>query len=231
MQSPLVSEALLREEARLKFLRRDLLFVHVGKCGGSTVRQALRESPILERDFRRLRRYHFEAPPLERTAKYLFVTRDPIERAISAFNYRYYHVVMNGREVGRFAGEHEVLLKYGNLNSLAENLFVSGSISAEVVDDFNHIHHLGDESLSFYLKSLLPGIKESQVVGVLRTEKLDLDIMETLGVAVERKRVTSNKVAPEMKYLSPLALSNLRQLLVDDYYYFEKLEKLRADAR
>lgn len=40
-----------------------LIFVHVGKCGGTSLRHAVKQSPVIAREFSRLRIVHLRKPP------------------------------------------------------------------------------------------------------------------------------------------------------------------------
>lgn len=197
--------------------------VHVGKCGGSTLREALRQSELIKRRYKRVRRYHLSEPKFIRSADYVFVVRNPVARALSAFNYRYFHVVATEGERNRFDGEFEVLSKYGDLNTIAEALYSNGTLNSDAVRDFSRIHHLGDENFSFYLEPVLESVSSKRIFAVFVTDYLDADIPSLLDVKPFRKRVTRHNVPDRMLQLSDSARKNLREYFSADYRVLAKL--------
>ena len=71
----------------------NLIYIHIGKCGGSSLGQAINESEIIKKRFKKITTIHLSKPPILKKARYLIVIRDPIERSLSAFNWRYKNVV------------------------------------------------------------------------------------------------------------------------------------------
>lgn len=65
-----------------------LIYVHVGKCGGASVLSALQQSDLVAQFFTSLTKVHLRKPPIHRRSQYLLVVRNPIARAVSAFNWR-----------------------------------------------------------------------------------------------------------------------------------------------
>lgn len=197
--------------------------VHIGKCAGSSVRMSLRASRRVKNLYVSVDRYHFEKPPYSEAFDYIVVVRNPIARAISAFNYRAYHVIQTGSERDRFEGEYESLARYGTLNRLAEDLYVQGELNEEAVSAWSSIHHLGDESFQYYLDGLLERVRPEQIFGILPVEDLERYVRCALGVKVVKKRVTANKVPDDMKELSLVARANLRRYLDSEFSVLEKL--------
>lgn len=203
--------------------RKKLVMVHIGKCGGSSVRAATRISPVVQERYRAVERYHFSPPRYRRRNDYLFTVRNPISRAISAFNYRFYHLVANQNESPKHPRETEVLLKYGSMAALAEGLYREGQLDHQVENDFLQIHHLGDESFSFYLKPLVGKLRRDQVFGVFAPEFLAEELPRALAVEPPRKRMTAQKLPPEMRQMSKAGELNLRSYLAEDFVLLEKL--------
>lgn len=153
----------------------------------------------------------------------MFVVRNPIQRALSAFNWRNTLVVETGHQRDRFPGEFEILRKYGTLNNLAERLYTDGGENRDVISAFRSIHHL-KESISFYLDSLLEHLTPRHVFAVLTTEFLDEEIPSILKVddyeSVHRHRQTRST---EQLQLSELATKNLARVLTPDYNAIRRL--------
>lgn len=194
-----------------------LIYVHIGKCGGSSLGRAISRSQVLKREFSAVAKFHVKKPPIMKNAKYLIVVRNPIDRAVSAFNWRYRLVVDEEKQKSRFDNEWNILTKYGSLNSLSQALYVGGHLDPEVARDFNSIHHLR-ENITFYLDDLLRSIGPDQVYGVLATETLNQDIVKILGVnSVARVHDNSRSVDPRRQILTDSAIENLRRFLQSDY--------------
>lgn len=197
------------------------ILIHVGKCGGSTCREAILRSQIVIDKV-----VHIRQPPIDLYAKYFFIIRNPISRAISAFNWRLHLVQSDAQQRNRFAGEFDILLHYSNMNALSEALyFDDGTDNSLAQGNFRSIHHLG-ESISFYLEELLGNITPDQIGGVIRQETLDEDLLRIFNVANSSQRKKhSNKIPPEMLLLSKTSISHLHRFLKKDFECLDLLEK------
>lgn len=65
-----------------------LVYIHIGKCGGVTLSQAIDSSEILNKKFKKITKVHVFKPPILRKASYMILVRNPISRVLSAFNWR-----------------------------------------------------------------------------------------------------------------------------------------------
>ena len=205
----------------------ELIYIHIGKCGGSSLWQAINESKLIKKKFSRVHKIHMGKPPVLNHARYLIVIRNPISRAISAFNWRYKLVVDDEVQRNRFAGEWEILNKYQTLNQMAESLYTNGRLNPEVADEFETIHHLR-EDIEFYLHELLENLQVEQLFGVLATETLGEDVERQLGVGTMKRTYENGKyVDKNKKYLSEQAYENLKQYLGGDYDCLSRLIKLK----
>lgn len=197
------------------------ILIHIGKSGGSTCRQAIRASAVVIDEI-----VHITKPPIRPDRRYYIVARHPIDRAVSAFNWRYKLVVAEERQKHRFEGEHAVLATHGTLNALAEQLYdAKGAAVPEVHAQARRIHHL-KEDIDFYLDDLLAVVGPQQIAGVVMQESLEADLLAVFGVRtdimVNRNRHTST--AAEL-HLSPAARANLRRFLAADFRCLEVLRR------
>ena len=91
------------------------------------------------------------------------------------------------------------------------------SLNEFVARDFQLVHHLR-ESISFYLKPLLPVLTASNVYGVICQENLSADCEKLLGILpngmAERKNVQRRE---SLSTLEMQAVINLKRYLHDDY--------------
>lgn len=205
----------------------ELIYIHIGKCGGISLWRAMKKSPIIKQNFVTAHKVHIKKPPVLTRARYLVVIRNPINRAISAFNWRFKLVVEEQRDHHRFKGEWEILKKYETLNNLAEALYIDNILDSNVANEFQKIHHL-KENIAFYLSDLLENITEEQVLCVLSTETLDDDVYKNLAITKVGRVHENAKFTDENKRkLSDKAYENLRKYLLDDYQCIEKLLALK----
>ena len=197
----------------------DTILIHVGKSGGSSLGKAMHDAQIWHKTI------HIQSiPRIRKRVKYYLLLRNPISRAISAFNWRYRLVVTEGTQHGRFPGEHEALVHYGSLNGLAEALFVNGEENKAAVADFQKIHHLR-ESISFYFSKVPVRHIAPHITGVLFQESLSSDYHRLFGKEFPQYREKKN-AKPGDNQLSPLARQNLTRMLAEDFEVIETLFEL-----
>ncbi len=196
---------------------RRLCYIHIGKCGGATVNRAIDTSPLIAETFDHVTVSHVARPVYKARNRYLFVVRNPIDRAISAFNWRLRLVHEEARPDHRFPGEARVLAKYGSLETIALALYDNGVLVPDVAQDFRRIHHLR-EDMAFYLEPAMDVINADQVFAVLCQETLDADIEALLGVPTPgRVHDNRSKTVKEKTVLSSAARSNLAHFLARDF--------------
>ncbi len=200
--------------------KADRVLVHIGKCGGSTLSTNIATNNIV---FDKV--VHIFQPTIDLNARYLIVTRSPIARALSAFNWRYHLVVTTNKQPRRFPGEKQILKRYGTLNALAEALYVPhGEHNAMAQGHFHAIHHLA-ENISFYLTDLLAAVSQDQIEGVISQESLADDANALLGLTIEAQtKEHKTRTPPEMLHLSNRAKRNLVRILQDDFDAMKALE-------
>lgn len=193
-------------------MKRKVL-IHIGKCGGSTCRQALAGGAVPFDEI-----VHIRKPPIGPDIGYVIVARDPIERALSAFNWRYRLVVTEARQKARFRGEYPILLRYRTLNEIAEGLYTPQVQPVPVVQrHFRAIHQL-KQDIAFYLADLLANVGPEQIAGVVMQESLSEDLQALFGIRTElRANRNRHTIAAEELALSPRARANLRRFLEADY--------------
>jgi hypothetical protein len=212
-------------------LKRQLQFVHVGKCGGSTVKKLLSLSPVIKNQYSSFFESHINGVVVDSSCDYLFCLRNPISRAFSAFEWRRKLILEDELpdQVRRFPGERKVLRKYLNLGAMARSLYRSdGRLDQAVARDFRAIHHLR-ESISFYCQPLLGVLTPVNILGVVCQETLASDCNRVLGVDVSEVRERSNAAKRQIEQdLDAEAINNLRRFLVEDYQCVAALWSLGA---
>ncbi|PWE18734.1 hypothetical protein DDZ18_03840 [Marinicauda salina] len=203
----------------------NLVFVHIGKCGGASVWDGLQRSQVIEARFSEVGKVHFAKPRRFDAAKLLFLVRNPIERTISAFNWRRKLVVDEAVQKDRFAGEYDVIVKYGSINALAEALYTDAGLDPLADSDFQTIHHL-KEDIAHYLADLVGHASRDQIVSVMVTDYLNAYMKRVFGLD-DVKRLHENRpnaVANDAE-LSERARANLRRYLQADYAVIKRLRE------
>lgn len=209
---------------------KTLFVVHVGKSGGTFIREIIGMSEKISQEFSNIQVVHTVSVPLHKRSRYLIVLRDPIRRSLSAFNWRYSMVVVGG-EPGRFPREARVLARYKSLSKLGEDLYSEGALNRSVVQDFRAIHHLR-ENIQYHLRFIYGRISKKQLYAVITQENLVRDAWAFLGVDVQAMpRLNSSSPAlPEQTVLSSKATANLAKYLSGEYRALAWLQGLSDGA-
>ena len=201
-------------------LKRRLQFVHIGKCGGSTVEKLLPLSPIISENYTSFFRSHINGVVIDSNCDYIFCLRNPIDRAFSAFEWRKKLVVQDSLpdQFRRFPGERKVLRKYKSLGIMSRSLYrTDGWLDQAVARDFYSVHHLR-ESISYYCRPLLDVVTPANILGVVCQETLAADCTRILGVDASEVRERSNSLKRRIDQdLDEVAVKNLKRFLVEDY--------------
>ena len=212
-------------------MKRQLQFVHIGKCGGSTVEKLLPLSPVVREKYYSCFESHINGVVVDSSCDYLFCLRNPIARAFSAFEWRRKLVLEDELpdQVRRFPGERKVLRKYLSLGVMARSLYrPDGRLDQAVARDFCLIHHLR-ESISFYCQPLLGVLTPGNILGVVCQETLAADCARLLDVDVSAVRERSNASKRQIEQdLDAEAVKNLKCFLVEDYQSIAALWSLGA---
>lgn len=204
----------------------DLHYIHIGKCGGATVWKAIQKSPVVKSKFTSTKKIHLRKPFYQKNSNYIMVLRNPISRAISAFNWRYKLVVETKEQEFRFPGEFEILEKYRTINNFAENLYANGALDLAAVKEWQTVHHL-KEDIDFYLAALLERVRPQQIFAVLVQEFLNDDIANMLGVkSIASIHENTSGMEKNKLGLSDVARDNLGKFLASDYSAIRKLSHI-----
>lgn len=193
--------------------------VHIGKCGGGSLKAALRKAGIADE----IRVFHVQQPVFRKNMRYIILARNPLKRTISAFNWRYKLVVVTKEQRHSDPGEFEALTQYGNINALGEALYDdNGMPRPEAIKSIRTIGHIRMD-ISFYLTDLLDRCRPDQIQAVLMQETLNQDIEKVFGINNEYQIHENSGMRGQP--LSSKARKNLMRYLHRDY---EALARLYA---
>jgi len=183
-----------------------ITLVHIGKCGGESIKTILKNLNIT------FETIHIKECIFNSNKKYLIMLRNPINRFISAFYWRYKLVINDKLQSDRFKGEKEILEYYKSANNLAENIFNF---------DINksYIHHI-KEDIYFYIGEFLKNCKKENIIGIITTETINNDILKIFNI---HNTIHKNKSYSYDKNLSTIGYNNLKKYLAKDYECISKL--------
>ena len=213
-------------------------FIHIGKTGGTTIDKTFHFS-----------RSHHRKPPKNNNLQYIISIRHPIKRLVSAFymakqaldtdyskpkpeNYVSDFNKVKNRLIkdGYIYSEKidKTIKKYNNVNDLFENIYKDDDVIYLFNNNIKHQHL--SKGIGWYLDNgKFIEDYHNNILYVAKNEYLDEDIQkisDIVGIKInELKKERLNTFNYE-KYLSPLAIDNIKKLLKDtDYKTLEIMNK------
>lgn len=144
----------------------EFIFVHAGKCGGSTIEALLKTNNIKHESI------HCGTCNFNKNKKYLILLRNPVERFISAFYWRKYLV----EELKPDPEQKKFFQKYKSINDLCKELYIDKADAfctqrkkrKEKISEENRLH------LKKYLKKDYEVIDYFYDIGSLNKDKYNL---------------------------------------------------------
>ena len=227
-----------------------LVFIHIGKTGGSTINH------LLKSKFKRYKQYH-HTNNYQPNEKYIIFIRNPIHRFVSAFNHSYYGIHTNVQSIKHFDLDHcliPIRMKYSvnsqyvfspkydalmkhftSANHLAESLTSTDiTLRDKAIKLMNREEEHIYKGIHWYLhKDNFLNKKRNNILFVGKTESMKEDIINLsniLGVKLdENLKIRENiYVKKSMKYMSPLAIQNILDFYKDTDYAL--LKQLLSDG-
>ena len=194
------------------------VLIQVGRCGGTTLKGCIRRSELKDT----IQPVHIRRPVYYEDVEYVIIARNPVMRAISAFNWRQKGMIDNPSEQRRFRGEYAALCKYPTINALAEALYDDGAPVRSAHREASSILHIR-ENHAYYLKAFLDKCPPDRIKAVLMQENLTGDMKRIFGIDSDLRR-NDNSQATRTTTLSRTGFKNLRQYLHDDYTVLDRLK-------
>ena len=178
-----VCQLLNTQRGNVTPLKSDIVFVHIGKTGGSTIQKFLTDNNV---EYKLVHCHPFTPKMLPLNAKVIISVRDPAERIVSAFNWRH---PKGGflAHIGKNNTPQEKILYdcFPNASTYIRALFGGSDTCSRVARESLHgPEHIG-MGYEFYLKSMMPLIS-SLNVRVIRQDNLHTDLLR-LEPWVEQK--------------------------------------------
>lgn len=194
---------------------QNIHLIHIGKCGGSSIRTELTKKNI------NFVCFHTQKVKYDKNASYIIIIRNPIQRFISAFNWRCKLVCIDKSQQNRFNNEYNLLNKYKNVDNLCRYLKNNPNIFNGEVFSGNYIHHL-KEDIHFYLDDIIDKCSKSQIKCVILTETIREDLKHNFDIDIsshEKNNDMFNKKISNENYLF------LKNYLKKDYEIIDKMHK------
>lgn len=184
-----------------------LTFIHIGKCGGSTICTTLKNNQI---NFDEVHVRSFKFQP---DKKYLITIRNPVERFVSAFYWRKY--LASDQQKNRFGGEYEFFQKFATIEDLIDD-----DIS---ILQKQYVHHI-KEDIHFYLGDFVNQCDPANIKGIICTENLNKDFERIFNIKIQKHEKKNSK---RKKSLKEKDFRFLKKYLEKDYLVIEKLNNLK----
>lgn len=205
-----------------------IIFIHIGKCCGSVVYFNLKKRNIKfinvhHANFKRDNKspYPLSYIPEDRNYIFLATIRHPIDRWVSAFNFKYTRVVVNN-ENDKWEGEREGYIKWENANNLAESLY---NEEGELNDEAVNFALNGSDHMKFGIHHYLRLLKRSHKLYFIRHENVREDYEGFFGVDFIYPNYNLQPNFKQNDIISLKAYNNLKRLLINEYKIIEKLWK------
>jgi hypothetical protein len=211
--------------------------IHVGKTGGTALRQTLLPYVDAGRYTIFLHGHSMTLPRLRHGEKAFFFQREPVSKFLSAFYYRqrqaqpYWHVPWWPEEALAFA-------QFRSANDLANALSAAdGELRARAVHAMRSIHHVKDSVFRWladetYFLSRLDDILfigfQEQFGQDFEALKRILHLPDTVHLPTEDSGVYQ-KTPARLKYLDATAEANLRAWYARDVEFYELCRRIRRE--
>ena len=220
-------------------------FIHIGKCGGSSIRAALVSKQLLkhptgyisEKDYNLTRSLlpldiewiHCNRTYIDDRLSNYVCLRNPIDRFVSAFNWIYYRVTTPTYAPNLYkcyVNCHPTVEDFAfydnDVNKMAEQLYDDDGTLNEKAHAIITGPPMGNQmswDITFYLEELVNS--EIEFVGVIAFPTLNEDTKHHLGIELGhfKKNQVGNKTLSETGY------RNLRRYLDTDFQCIEVLYK------
>lgn len=199
-----------------------LSFIHIGKCGGSTIRRYLYSLDNVEVSHI----YHIQSLPLyenlNNDKKFLISIRNPVDRLISAFYWRKYLVYKTKRRKNQFDGEYSFFNEYKTMNQVIDT-------DISILDKI-YVHHI-HENINWYLKNFVQKANKDNIFGIICQHRLRKDLEEVFSTRIAENEIKKLKLLDSSKIKKEPLTENqrtiLKQYLHKDYECIEKLNGIK----
>lgn len=225
LSPPNTEELKLTMLRKLFFKPRPIHFLHIGKCGGTAVKDlAKRINKLSEGPSIVTHGHSIKLKDLPNADPYFFAIRNPVTRFYSAFYMR------KRKEQPRLYrewkdGERDAYENFPEANDLAENLFAETPLGHHAFAAMQNIGHMSYQHTWFNIREML---QVRLPLCILRQERLADDVkylLAKLNVAADLALPQDDKSAHRGDYSaspqpSEVAIRNLKRWYAVDLEYY-----------
>lgn len=197
---------------RATFFENSYVFIHVGKCGGTSIASNIGQHAYLTE-------IHMAKPLYVPRARYLLAVRNPISRFVSAF---WHHKREAKKEKFNNTKISKIVQNFESVEHfIVDGLQSNSVLSSDSVKFSCGYGHIG-MGLAFYLDPFLWKVGERNISNVFCQEFLDEDLHQFLGFpSMESRRVSGMGLLGAE--LQPKSRTFLWGLLQRDYNCISRL--------
>lgn len=206
-----------------------LAFLHIGKCGGGTLENNFKEENI------KFKSYHIKKNITHISQRRIVsFVRNPVDRYVSAFNWRYQEYYENNwkiKEIKEFR-EKELLAFFETADALALALDSTHENYDLAMEAMSIIDHTGESIADYFVSSDVIKQNKEKIIFVGRLEHFDFDydrLLKILNINKTNKRVEKERKkihlgsASRKTILSDKAIENLKLFYQKDYQIIQAL--------
>lgn len=202
-------------------------FLHIGKTGGSQIKNVLKEHPNKKCSFK-VWGHRTKLLDLPESQDYFFSVRDPVSRYLSAFYYR-----KNKGLPGVFQewspGEKLAFQLFDNPSDLAEALFLPSLMGMWAAEAMQSIAHVAAHQIDWFERFGFLSIRPP--IAIIRQENLAADLdkflknllgfSNTLSGITKDENVARINNYPVNSILSTTAKKNIEKWYCRDVIFYE----------
>ena len=218
----------IKSNYKTRFIRyfneKKIALIHVGKCGGTSVKKELNLKKI---NYIHIHMFKAEYNP---NYKYVIILRNPVKRFISAFYWRHYLItnkfsdkdkkgVTQVAPNGTLKAEQDFFKKYHNINDFCVDL----SKNDNILENFKVINHM-NMGIDFYLNKLINTCPKKNILGVICLETLDHDMKKIFNIDIKSHYKNNYNYD---KAITPKNYNILKFYLENDYNIINKMYQQR----
>lgn len=207
------------------------IFIHIGKCSGSLVLINLIKNKINHIHIHHANKEK-NTTPLDiellknkyPDSQLICVLRHPVDRWISAFNFKRNRCLSNSGHCKYWKEEKSGFTKYKTANQLAEEIYdEDGNINEHA---YNFALN-GSDHMKFGIYHYLQNIKENDNIIILKHENIKIDYEKYI---YNNMHIPTEQCQPNPKRfdkISQKAYENLKKILEKDFETIDKLASYR----
>ena len=203
-------------------------FIHVGKCGGSSLGAILSKKNI---KFKSIHVPKFK-PQYSSKKIYIVAYRDPIKRLFSILNWRY-HILLKKQIPSVISSPKHLLntLELKFLDSLESGDQLCSWLKANPDRVHRMLGTLGhyNKGLHWYLSDIISRSQSSQFKAIVQTETFEEDMQRFFQV--DTRNMRKQKAYYPKKFTIPTdneSILILKNLLKSEYKMFDALNKVKS---